>query len=331
MVITEMVDVQFGDEEEFKKCIDKRTHEIINPGMVDISNTSNDVYKFTMADVKAIPYHFVMKYATILGHTKGDSDKAMRQRMVGLTLYQELSTDLKENEMLQLIEVDKELQPLIEMTENEFFYRPLFFPKVFINTDLELGNYMVKGILVIDENAKANQRSLIHLKEDWMLIAIALHKVSFQELIIFVELCDDKVSGIKYDDPDTVAILREIADKMRNFACNLVDMVEGNEEDLEIVTIRTTREQNIKRMQRGKIQMPTKLYIKPKDQFRQYVRDYNTGVARGKITHKFPVAGHYMHFRSERYTPKVRGTSRWVKPYIRGNGILVSKSRVLKG
>lgn len=61
-------------------------------------------------------------------------------------------------------------------------------------------------------------------------------------------------------------------DYARKIICNFVDLVEGNDEDIDTVEIITTQEQNLKRIKRGKIPFPTKIFIKAKKGFKRYVR-----------------------------------------------------------
>ncbi len=118
-----------------------------------------------------------------------------------------------------------------------------------------------------------------------------------------------------------------LANYIRLIICNIVDMVEGNDEDLEVVTIHTTKEQNIKRIKRGQVAFPTKIFIKPKKEFKQYVKDFNQADEenkKSKLSYKFLIRGHWRHFRAERFVHK-RGEKTWIKPFYKGQGIVVSK------
>lgn len=92
--------------------------------------------------------------------------------------------------------------------------------------------------------------------------------------------------------------------------CNIIDMVEGNDEDLEVTTIHTTSEQNLKRIKRGKVPFPTKVFIRANKEFKQYIKDFNDEdeeCKETKLTCKFLVRGHWKHFRAERYVRKKGG------------------------
>ena len=66
--------------------------------------------------------------------------------------YEKVSVQARQdiNKELRLVEIEKDLIPLIEHTDNKIFYRPLFFPTVFINNDFIFENFIIKGLLIED-------------------------------------------------------------------------------------------------------------------------------------------------------------------------------------
>ena len=139
----------------------------------------------------------------------------------------------------------------------------------------------------------------------------------------------EKVETLAYRMPGTET--QESSERfnkhVQTLVCNIIDMVEGNDEDLEITTIHTTQEQNLKRIKRRKVPFPTKVFIRANKQFKQYIKDFNEEdeeCKETKLTCKFLVRGHWKHFRAERYVRK-RGEKTWVKPFYKGQGIVVAK------
>jgi hypothetical protein len=121
--------------------------------------------------------------------------------------------------------------------------------------------------------------------------------------------------------------LNNLYEHVRILVCNIVDMVEGNDEDLEVTTIISTSEQNAKKIKRGKIPLPTKIFIRANKEFKQYIKDFNDAdeeCKETKLSCKFLVRGHWMHFRAERYIRR-KGEKTWVKPFYKGQGIVVAK------
>jgi len=99
-----------------------------------------------------------------------------------------------------------------------------------------------------------------------------------------------------------------------------------------VVTIETTKEQNIKRIRRKQIPIPTRIVIRAKDNFKKYVKKFNDDLKDAesrKIGCKFLVMGHYRHFRNEKFK-NVQGTKKWIKPYWKGDGIIIAKEYDLK-
>ena len=65
------------------------------------------------------------------------------------TTYGYLMDNLNPN-YITLVDIDKKLLPLLEATDNEIFYRPLFLNNLFINSDFHFGKYIVKGIFIYE-------------------------------------------------------------------------------------------------------------------------------------------------------------------------------------
>jgi hypothetical protein len=105
-------------------------------------------------------------------------------------------------------------------------------------------------------------------------------------------------------------------------------MVDGNDEDLEIVTVNTSKEQNLKRIKRRQIPMPTKVFIKAKGEFKQYVKKFNQDDIK-ELSYRFLVRGHFRHFRSDKFIYK-KGEKTWIKPFYKGKGIVISKDYVIR-
>lgn len=101
---------------------------------------------------------------------------------------------------------------------------------------------------------------------------------------------------------------------------SVIDIVEGNTKELSVVTIETTGEQNLKRIRRKQVPLPTKIFIRAKGEFKKYVKQFNSDMAdvrRGKLGHKVLVIGHYRHFMNEKFI-NVKGTKKWIFPYWKG-------------
>jgi hypothetical protein len=279
------------------------------------------------------PYNFVVYYTRVMSTIPENSPEGQFARMFAGVLGMESSKDI--NKELRLVELENDLIPLVESTENKIFFRPLFFPSIFINNDFHFENLIIKGIYITECHAEKGTCSyFLHHPDinDYAIFAVAAdvgESCEFHISIAFV----DKVMGDPFlDSKEENSKLKRCADYIRTVICNIIDMVEGNTDDLSVVTIETTGEQNIKRIRRKQIPLPTKIFIRAKGEFKKYVKKFNSDAEdsrSGKLGYKVLVIGHYRHFRDEKFK-NVKGTKKWIKPYWKGEGIAISKEYFLR-
>lgn len=272
-------------------------------------------------------YQFFMQYLKTIG-TIGEQE--LPSNLPGYTeealsylveFYEKVSLQARQdiNKELRLVEIEKDLIPLIEYTDNKIFYRPLFFPTVFINNDFIFENFIIKGLLIED----------VPTQKDILIYLIAMDLDSNELMASMIILAAEKVETQTYRTPGTET--KESSERFNKYVqtlvCNIIDMVEGNDEDLEVTTIHMSAEQNLKRIKRRKIPFPTKVFIRANKEFKQYIKDFNEvdeECKETKLTCKFLVRGHWMHFRSARYVRK-QGEKTWIKPFYKGQGIVIAK------
>ncbi len=286
------------------------------------------------------PYNFVVYYTNIMSKHLEDTPEGEFSRLFAQILGQESSKDI--NEKLRLVELEKDLIPLVESTENKIFFRNLFFPSVFINNDFHFEDLIIKGIYITEcHTEKGSSHYYLHHDDinDYAIFAVAVDVKDSSEFHTCIALVD-KTFGLDYlDSKEEFQKLKRCNEYIRTLVCNVVDMVEGNTDDLSVVTIETTREQNIKRMRRQQIPIPTRVVIRAKDHFKKYVKKFNSDMNDNrlndnklndnKLGHKFLVMGHYRHFRDEKFK-RVKGTKKWIKPYWKGEGIAIAKEYFVK-
>lgn len=278
------------------------------------------------------PYNFVVYYTRMMSTVPENSAEGEFARMFADILGMESSKDI--NKELRLVELEKDLIPLVESTENKIFFRPLFFPSIFINNDFHFENLVIKGIYITQcHTEKGTCSYFLHHPDvnDYAIFAVASDVDEACEFHLSIAFVDKAMGSPFLDSKEENSKLKRCSDYIRTVVCNIVDMVEGNTDDLSVVTIETTGEQNIKRIRRKQIPLPTKIFIRSKGEFKKYVKKFNSDVedARsGRLGYKFLVMGHYRHFRNEKFK-NVKGTKKWIKPYWKGEGIAVSKEYIL--
>lgn len=279
------------------------------------------------------PYNFIVYFTSVMSAVPENSPEAKFAKSFAMTLGLESSRDI--NEELRLVELEKDLVPLVESTDNKIFFRPLFFPSIFINNDFHFEDLIIKGIYITQcHTEEATCSYTLHHPDvnDYAIFAVAVDVNIGCEYYISIALVDKVIGSQFLDSKEENKKIKRCAEYIRTLICNTIDMIEGNTDELSVVTIETTREQNVKRIRRKQVPMPTRVVIRAKNEFKKYVRKFNSDmedVARERLGHKVLVMGHYRHFRNEKFI-NVKGTKKWIFPYWKGEGIAISKEYLIK-
>lgn len=235
----------------------------------------------------------------------------------------------------KVVYVDKDLIPSITSTDNNIFNRNTGLPVMFINQDFQYGDNLIKGILI------ANAKELTDNMDPGMRMKLIIENKDMDlfKALLFMWVYIDYDDGTETWMSFTTNDLKKYPDRERqrlcnyvgSVACNIIDLMNHDVENIDINVIDTTREENIKRVRNGKVPVSRKVYIRPKSEVRNYYINFNRELREcGRITHKFLVRGHWRHFRSSKWK-LAQGKSTWVKPYIKGKGIFVEKTYKLEG
>lgn len=230
-------------------------------------------------------------------------------------------TDVSLNPDFRLLKIDNDLIPIVSETRNSFFYRPSILRHIFINNDFTINETEIKGIFIEDSPNRQNWYVGIFFIKDGCTDLRTDHLVS----------CDEDLSHtiMKKENPEYFDKINDVMDIAKTMACNVIDMITGNREDIEVVEISASDERQGKRLSRGKELISPTVIIRPTNEFRKYLNhDFNRYY--NHCNYKFLVRGHWRHFRSEKYSESKRGTKQWIKPYYKGEGILVAKEYLLK-
>ena len=241
----------------------------------DVMEKSKQQYKKYAETYPA--YNFVVNYANVMVKLcPENTPEGLFAKRFGFTLGRESSRDI--NSELRLIELEKDLVPLVGSTENKIFFRPLFFPSIFINNDFRFEDLIIKGIYVTEchtEKGTCAYRLHDPNVNDYAIFAVAADVSEACEFYISVALLDKAIGSQFLDSKEEGKKLKRCADYVRALICNVIDMVEGNTDDLSVVTIETTKEQNEKRIRRKQIPVPTRIVIRAKENFKKYVKKFN--------------------------------------------------------
>lgn len=276
--------------------------------------------------LKAPPYQFTLIAAQSVVDDAEAEDKEM---------YHYIIEALNPN-IITMVELDKKLVPLIEATDNDIFYRPLFLDNLFINTDFHFEKYIIKGIFLYELKPLSYTPKIQHAaeslgfahtysKKNVTFLSFVVDTVAKETVVITGTLMRDPMDEMI--NPPYVKLKKAI----RQYICNILDFVSNAaENEIRIVKIIPSKERNEKRKMRKKIPLSTVIHIKPREKFLKYIDDFNKD-SKKKANHKFQVRGHIRHYRNEKYSEDRRNKPQWIKPYYKGEGILIKKSYQLDG
>lgn len=241
---------------------------------------------------------------------------------------------LTNKDKFRVIDIDNSIMKLILYTDNTAFFRPIFLPSFFINNTFEFGNYYIKGILVYQ---CAWQDDRVSIDDTIIPDDVRIYFVTFDTNNFLSSDFDISLRKIEKDEIGTkIKIffkeekenIKEVLDRVLLIVCNIIDLIEGNKEELDITEIKSSPAQNEKRIKREKIPIKDRIIIKPKRQLLEYINEFEKDYEKFHYSHKFVVRGHWRHFRAEKYK-LVQGKKIWIRPYIKGEGLLIQKAYTL--
>jgi hypothetical protein len=211
-----------------------------------------------------------------------------------------------------------------EYTKNDIGFRHLPFDNIFIPVNVVFNKFRVRGIGLYNYDLmdKVGGKSLAKMVK---IIFIAGRVVSEETQLFSADLDDEKLDTINspsFDSDD-----RHLVSDVKYLVCNILDFI--NNPDVELVHVERTKEENVKRMDRGKIPIPVCKYVRINGQLKIYFDELNAG-GEFNYSHKFWVRGHFRVLRDEhRWKDKV-GTKIWIPPFIKGKGIFIQKEYVVE-
>ena len=109
------------------------------------------------------------------------------------------------------------------------------------------------------------------------------------------------------------------------FVMNFLNFI--NSPEVSFVAVEHSRERNEKRIEQGKLPIPSRTVIRLNGVLKKYVEE----IKRNPIWHynyRFFVRGHFRTLRAERYGENICKRL-WIPPYIKGRGILIEKEYVV--
>jgi hypothetical protein len=217
-----------------------------------IDKCSDDTREFSKQWFKKFakshpPFQFIIGYSEIMKNCDENSPAGIFGNRFAKILRMEADKDI--NNELRLVELEKDLIPLVESTDNKIFYRHLFFPSIFINNDFNFEGLIIKGIYITECYSEPGSNSYtLHwpFPNDYAIFVVAADIDIGCEFYACFAMVNKTIGENFTDTSEERTKMRRLAEYARLLICNVIDMVEGNDEDLEVVTINTSNDQNLK-------------------------------------------------------------------------------------
>lgn len=236
--------------------------------------------------------------------------------------------------------IDNEVSQALYRTDNDIHKRPLPFDNFFINCsfDIEDGS-RIEGIQIYNptrknpfgpfisfwiksKNTTANMQYA--LWENFTKNPPTKKELDIDKQLRQAQMITDPYgisnSELERIENEKVGFDALNSKLMKTYVCNFLDFL--NNPEVELVKVNRTKEQNLKRIKKGKHPIPKQLFIKVNGKLKITLNKLKEG-SNSELSHRFWVRGHFRTLRSDSW--KNPGTKIWITPFIKGKGILVEK------
>lgn len=212
--------------------------------------------------------------------------------------------------------IEDNITQLLLKTKSKYHSNKLPFRSIFIDCNLRINKINILGLLLFEDMQIVDEKGLLSKH----IFCFYEFEGSFLPIAFPYSILCDLVEDYEYLKEAGWDI--NMSKKVRNFVINFLDFL--NTPEIELVTIERTKEQNTKRIKKGKIPIPIFSNVRVTGKLKIYINQLQSDGS-FHCSHRFWVRGHFRTLRNkERYGNKI-GTKIWVVPYIKGKGILIDK------
>ncbi len=216
----------------------------------------------------------------------------------------------------KVFKVDEEISELLLRTDNKVYKRKLPFNNFFIDVSISLNkhwmgdiqtgspDFLITGIWVLSADifdGDYTDTIQIYLPKEWIS-----GEENYRVMHNFTLFESKK---------------HKLYDFIRTYVCNFLDFL--NNPEAELITVERTKEQNKKRILRGKNPLPPQIFVNITGKLKIYLDELKSNTD-FSYNHRFDVRGHFRTLRSEKWKDS-RGMKIWIPPYIKGKGIYIKK------
>jgi hypothetical protein len=93
--------------------------------------------------------------------------------------------------------------------------------------------------------------------------------------------------------------------------------------EVKLLEVHRGKKNKQRRLRQGKRPLPTSFKIRVDGYLKEYINELQSGGS-FSYSHRFWVRGHFRTLKADRYKDNI-GTRVWVRPYIKGEGVLINK------
>ncbi len=257
-------------------------------------------------------------------------DVKEQSKKLGFDLEKSASNDLLEG--AELFEIDEKTKWILSMTNNEIFKRNMPYPQVILDCDLKIDEKWFKGFFI----------------GDGLVYTYWGDTDGYCDNALIFNTFEDK----KYKDLEKhflKDLKKSTVTKLKVFICNFFDFI--NNPEVRIIKLVRSEKNRQRRMRNGKEPLPSSNKIKITGTLKTYLE--KPEFLGESFNYRFWVRGHFMRFWNKKkyrnlyqqltinelpneyyIDDKIRNNDkiimRWVKPFIKGEGVLITKRYEVK-
>jgi hypothetical protein len=221
---------------------------------------------------------------------------------------------------LKIIKIDEDVLPMLEDTKPDYSNLRLKYPAMFINHQFKFGNSIMNGFLVVDYTEVLKLHPEYDVVKDKIetqirILAVGINKDLEFESYLIHPLTDQKYESYTISPGEDQEAMEHLTFKIKNLACNLLNLLVNDDKDIEEVECTIPKEANIKREQKGKLPLRDTITIRIHGTLKKYITEYKS--LRGSVGVRYYVGGFWRHLESEFYK-NAKGKMQWIYPHYRG-------------
>jgi hypothetical protein len=192
------------------------------------------------------------------------------------------------------------------------------FDEIFIDYAFEYKNIKIDGIFLTNCNFGNKKNNTTRILISYMGVDMSdTTPIYGYKTINSIDSEMEGVEPVEIIDRENIPILDILSNLVVKIGKNFIHFLNSNNHDIKI--IKQNKERNKIRKKKGKSEIPTIRYIKLNNEVKKYYEKMEYS-EKSLLSYRFWVRGHFRNYKKKII---------WIKPYIKGKGILVNKSYIV--